>query len=254
MHYYHHHIGDYRKDTGHLNLLEHGVYHKLIEEYYLAEHPLPDDIKLLRRAVSARKGDEKEALDNVLADFFILTEGGYVHARCEKELERIYAKSAKARESVQKRWDKKRAKDERQIRSLYCKHTSVKDADTNVSKSDTDQILPNTQDPTPKTQERSKPCVDWFSTFWLVYPKKIGKKECRKKWKLRKLDEKGEMIVTDVRARLATDRKWINGYIPNPATYINGDRWEDEIQLVEMGQRSGAQDWLEDQGGEHAPA
>jgi hypothetical protein len=26
------------------------------------------------------------------------------------------------------------------------------------------------------------------------------------------------------------DRQWVSGYIPLPTTYLNGERWEDEIE------------------------
>ena len=37
MHYYQHNIADYRKDTIHLTLLEHGVYRQLLDQYYLTQ-------------------------------------------------------------------------------------------------------------------------------------------------------------------------------------------------------------------------
>ncbi|RME80440.1 MAG: hypothetical protein D6775_16145, partial [Caldilineae bacterium] len=41
-----------------------------------------------------------------------------------------------------------------------------------------------------------------------------------------------DMLIADVKRRMAHDRKWIEGYIPNPLTYINQNRWEDEIEPV----------------------
>jgi len=40
LHYYTFNIGDYRRDTGHLSLLEHGIYRQLIDSYYLSEKPI----------------------------------------------------------------------------------------------------------------------------------------------------------------------------------------------------------------------
>lgn len=104
MHYYTHHIGDYRKDTGHLTLLEHGIYRQMLDLYYLDESPLPKDKSQCMRLVCVRSADEIQAFENVLADFFKLTERGYEHERCKKELGRIYDKSDKAREAAKKRW------------------------------------------------------------------------------------------------------------------------------------------------------
>ena len=64
MHYYQHNISDYRADTGHLTLLEHGCYHQLLDQYYLNEEPLPLDIDKIFRLLTARTQDEKDAIKN----------------------------------------------------------------------------------------------------------------------------------------------------------------------------------------------
>ena len=73
-------------------------------------------------------------------------------------------------------------------------------------------------------------CAKMFDEFWKVYPKKAGKKDCLKKWKTLKLDEFGLLIIADVTRRRIDDVGWCDGYIPNPLTYLNGARWEDEIK------------------------
>ena len=107
MHYYQHNIGDYRKDTSHLTLLEHGIYRQLLDTYYLDEQPLTNDIAKLMRSHSVRNADEQQSLQNVLTDFFVLTEKGYIHTRCDKELAHLYAKSESARASANARWTRK---------------------------------------------------------------------------------------------------------------------------------------------------
>jgi uncharacterized protein YdaU (DUF1376 family) len=69
MHYFQHNIADYRKDTSHLTLLEHGAYRQLLDQYYLNEAPLPLDEAKLLRLLSARDKDEISAVLSVLADF-----------------------------------------------------------------------------------------------------------------------------------------------------------------------------------------
>jgi len=69
-----------------------------------------------------------------------------------------------------------------------------------------------------------------FNDFWQTYPAKVGKKKCEEIWKRRKLDTLADLIIADVTRRRIDDNKWSEGYIPNPQTYLNGDRWEDEIQ------------------------
>ena len=69
-----------------------------------------------------------------------------------------------------------------------------------------------------------------FNEFWTVYPKKIGKKPCLAKWKSLNLDSISDMILKDILNRKENHRPWIEGFIMNPLTYINQNRWEDEIE------------------------
>jgi uncharacterized protein YdaU (DUF1376 family) len=107
MHYYPHNIGDYRKDTSHLTLLEHGIYRQLLDSYYLDEMPLSNDLAKLMRSHSVRSADEQQSLQNVLTDFFELTENGYIHKRCEDIIAKFHGKSESARASAMARWAKK---------------------------------------------------------------------------------------------------------------------------------------------------
>jgi uncharacterized protein YdaU (DUF1376 family) len=85
MHYYKFNIADYRKDTGHLSTIEHGIYRQLIDWYYLDEQPIPEETQVVIRRL--RLGSEEVTfLRNILADFFILGKTGYTHKRIEVEI------------------------------------------------------------------------------------------------------------------------------------------------------------------------
>ena len=71
---------------------------------------------------------------------------------------------------------------------------------------------------------------DRFADFWQCYPKKVKKQDARKKWKARKLDARADEIIADVQKRQAKDGRWLEGFVPDPTTYINGSRWEDELE------------------------
>jgi hypothetical protein len=59
--------------------------------------------------------------------------------------------------------------------------------------------------------------------------KKKDKRKAELKWS--RLREKDRLaILADVPKRLAEDRSWKAGYVPHPTTYLNGERWNDEIQ------------------------
>jgi uncharacterized protein YdaU (DUF1376 family) len=101
--YYQHHIGDYRRDTGHLTLLEHGIYRQLLDHYYITEKPLDANAM---RLVCVRTADECESYARVLADFFIERDGQYFHKRCDHEIDKFKGKASKARTSAKARWNK----------------------------------------------------------------------------------------------------------------------------------------------------
>ncbi|MEL6703054.1 MAG: hypothetical protein AAFP15_02095 [Bacteroidota bacterium] len=60
----------------------------------------------------------------------------------------------------------------------------------------------------------------------------MAKKDAAKAWA--KLDPSPDLaarIIADVSERLRRGRQWqTRQFIPYPATYLNGDRWEDEIE------------------------
>jgi len=106
VNYYEHHIGDYDKSTSHLTACEDGIYCRLIRRYYDTEAPLPLEIKAVQRLVRARTPDELEAVEVVLAEFFIRAEDGWRHGRCDEEIARYQLKREKASKSATARWSK----------------------------------------------------------------------------------------------------------------------------------------------------
>lgn len=85
-----------------------------------------------------------------------------------------------------------------------------------------------------KDQKLSADAVG-FDDFWNAYPNKTGKKPAQAKWDAKCLDDIADKLIADVKERIASDRKWREGYIPNPATYLTQERWNDEIQTAGVG-------------------
>jgi len=79
MHYYPHHIGDYKSATAHLTNEEDLAYRRLLEMYYDTESFIPLETQWVARRL--RVGTD--ALQSVLKDFFVHTEEGWKHARCD---------------------------------------------------------------------------------------------------------------------------------------------------------------------------
>ena len=87
-------------------------------------------------------------------------------------------------------------------------------------------------DPSVSTDDRSKQrqTAERFEEWWSIYPKKVKKKKARGIWKRKRLDTTADELIADVRRRQESDRRWLDGYPPDPTTYLEGDRWEDEIE------------------------
>ena len=69
-----------------------------------------------------------------------------------------------------------------------------------------------------------------FDEWWAVYPKKVARKPALEKWKAKHLDAKADELIADVQKRAKSDGRWLDGYVPNPATYLGQERWNDELQ------------------------
>ena len=73
---------------------------------------------------------------------------------------------------------------------------------------------------------------DGFAEFWKAYPKHEAKKDAIKAWNaLKPKEDLRNTIIADLTKRLGSGGAWFkteNKYIPLPATYIRGARWEDE--------------------------
>ena len=70
-----------------------------------------------------------------------------------------------------------------------------------------------------------------FDAFWQVYPKKTGKEAARKAFK--KIPKSAHSLLVPAVEAQKKSRQWMeeNGrFIPNPATWLNQGRWEDEVQ------------------------
>ena len=142
VNYYNRHIGDYLKDTSHLTLLEHGIYTRLMDVYYVREAALPQD--QIARLIRAKTPDEMAALDSVLSEFFELVSGSWIQHRCEQEIEIFADKSQKAKRSASVRWENRPA------------HT---EGNANAMRTHTEGNAPNNQTPITNNQNKNTSAI-----------------------------------------------------------------------------------------------
>lgn len=67
-----------------------------------------------------------------------------------------------------------------------------------------------------------------FERFWESYPCKVGKGAARHAFHKRRLHLQIETLLEAIEEQRGS-RKFREGYIPNPATWLNQERWLDEV-------------------------
>lgn len=80
-----------------------------------------------------------------------------------------------------------------------------------------------------------------FDSFWLAYPKKVGKQVAMKSFEraLKKTDLDTMLKAIDAQKQSDQWRRANGRYIPNPATWLNQGRWDDVIS-GDSGQDNGS--------------
>ena len=72
----------------------------------------------------------------------------------------------------------------------------------------------------------------WFESFWEIYPKHQDKKKAKQKFlKLCTDKKKYQEIMDGLRNVLPVWAKKDTKYIPMPTTWLNGERWNDEVNV-----------------------
>lgn len=87
----------------------------------------------------------------------------------------------------------------------------------------------------------SLPTKSRFDDFWKEYPssqRKVAKASCEKKWQAKKLMLQADEIIAHIRS-IKNSQQWTDGFAPAPLTYINQERWKDEIYI----EASAKQNW-----------
>ena len=71
-----------------------------------------------------------------------------------------------------------------------------------------------------------------FDLFWSKYPKKVKKQKARELWAKLAPDAALSAVILDALDRQRRSDQWTRDggrYVPDPTTWLNGRRWEDEL-------------------------
>jgi hypothetical protein len=71
--------------------------------------------------------------------------------------------------------------------------------------------------------------TDRFDEWWGLYPKKVGKLDAQKAWAKAMKKKVDPQLIIDGQHRYNASKSVQDGYIANPATWLNAERWNDEV-------------------------
>ena len=109
----------------------------------------------------------------------------------------------------------------------------------NGSKNGTHTLYKNNKNIPPTPLKKSahpaqKKDTEKFNLFWSRYPKKVDKKRAVKAWvKINPDDLLFKKIMSGLNDHIASVdwQKDSGQFIPYPASFLNGERWEDEVSI-----------------------
>lgn len=217
-------VGDYLASTSRLTTEQHGAYLLLIFDYW-REGPPPDDDQVLAQ-ITRMSPHAWSIARAVLAKYFSIEDGQWRHARIDREIglarEKHDKAKARATKAAEARWS-----------GSDSKKPATGNA-TSIAQAVLDQCQSQSQSPIKKKPPISpKGDAPGFDKFWAQWPKRKDKAAAIKAWnKLRPDDQLQLTILSAIRVQCAT-AEWMKDrgqYIPNPATWLNGRRWEDEVE------------------------
>lgn len=190
MHYYKFNVADWVMNTSHLSLEEEAVYLRLVNHYYDSEQPIPLETHSVTRRL--RLGSHSETVDIVLKEFFIKTDEGWIHSKCEKLLAEYHARAERNRQNGSK-GGRKAKKDETENKPSGLEVGSQKDPTlvnhklltTNQElEANKDPIVPSKDETNPTSEvsdsSKSKDYPDEFEFMWNERPRRQGTDAKRK--------------------------------------------------------------------------
>lgn len=112
---------------------------------------------------------------------------------------------------------------------------SVKMTGSDSVKMTGSSIQENTQETTTRKKSIRANALDGFDDFWSAYPVRKAKAAAQKAWS--KLTTEQRQKAIDVLPAHKSQQEWLkdNGqYIPHPATWLNQNRFDDELQIQQQ--------------------
>ncbi|MGS1116887.1 hypothetical protein [Castellaniella sp. UC4442_H9] len=96
-----------------------------------------------------------------------------------------------------------------------------------------DELTASAQDAAQQAIERARAVGPSFEDFWAAWPKREAKKDARRAWdKLTTANKAAALAALPAHVARWRREGRARNHIPHPATWLNGERWEDELGEV----------------------
>lgn len=213
MDWYERRPSEYKEDTWHLSLAEHGAYNLLLDHYYANEKPLPNQDRALASICNCSSDEWATVKENVLK-FFKVKENRLHKRKCDTILNAAF----------------KRRKDGALRAKQYRKSNALLSDDSPPGNGSTGQDRTG-QDNTGQKVEYM------FDEFYNLYPEKTSKKAARVKYK--KIIKDGTATHDEIMAGVTRYNAFLalpdNAYRKprGPVVWLNNENWNDELDMTQ---------------------
>ncbi len=83
-----------------------------------------------------------------------------------------------------------------------------------------------------------------FAAFWRMYPRRVAKKDALRAWDKLTVQQQEEVIAAiEWQAKIMLTNDPTKRYILHPATYLNGQRWEDDWEVFKPQEAHKVERW-----------
>lgn len=196
-----------------------------------------NDLPLLRRKLAVKLGLDIPAFDEAIrriAEVGLIDQETYIPTGwSSKQMESDSDPTGAER---QKKYREKKKLEQEALRNAL-RNSDVtgldKDKDTDIDK----ELKPICDKKEKSDAEKKR---DAFDLFWLMYPKKKAKEHAYKSFmKIAIAEHEAILNALPLHIQSVDWKKDRGKFIPHPATWLNGKRWEDQITEIEGDSKHG---------------
>ena len=210
-----------------MDATQRGWYIQLLCEAWEMEpqNRLPDDDLFLQRLAGAESSEpDFQSRWDAVKKMFPAKDGFLHNLRLERELEECEGASLHGKNAAVARWKGNPRKPKQSASNAH----ALPEHQMSINRA-----MPNGCQSVISNQESVISNQNAFAKFWGAYPKKVSKPQAEKAFKMHGCAEIIDLILASLNIQKAS-QDWTkeNGkYIPYPASWLNGRRWEDQAPV-----------------------